>query len=165
MRCEPRLQPAPDSGSAPRPLFGADHRLRHQRDIDAAFRGGRKYVNRRLVVWIRPSTEAHSRLGLSVNKKVGGAVLRNRVKRCMREAFRRLSPGLGHSWDTMIVVRPAAPPLTLAEATKALSQIFERKQRQDQGPAQPSPTAGKARHQDRQQKSGEQRGNAPGRKP
>jgi len=163
MRCEPRLQPVPDSGHSSRPLFGAEHRLRHQRDIDAAFRGGRKFVNRRLVVWIRPSTEAHSRLGLSVSKKVGGAILRNRVKRCLREAFRHLSHGLGQSWDTMIVVRPAAPPLTLAEATEALSQIFERKQRHDKG-APSSPRPGGARHRARQ-KSRDPRGNAPGTKP
>ena len=85
-----------------------------------------------------------------MSKKVGGAILRNRVKRCLREAFRRLSPDLGHSWDTMIVVRPAAPPLTLAEATAALSQIFERKARHRKSQKPRSGAGNQRRHPGRQ---------------
>ncbi|MFT7463232.1 MAG: ribonuclease P protein component [Pseudohongiellaceae bacterium] len=134
-----------------RPLFGADCRLRKQRDIDAAFKGGDKLVNHRLVVWIRPSAEPRPRLGLSVSRKVGGAVKRNRVKRCLREAFRRLSLELDQSWDTMVVVRPGAPPLSLSEATAALGQIFERRKRNGPGKqtGQRTPRQGNGRQQSR----------------
>jgi ribonuclease P protein component len=107
-----------------RRLFGSDSRLRKQRDIDAAFKQGFKVVNRRLVVWLSPAPEGRSRLGLSVSRKVGGAVQRNRVKRCLREAFRQLAPDLPKALNVMVVARPGAAPTTLGLAREALEQIF-----------------------------------------
>lgn len=110
-------------------LYGSDCRLKRQRDIDAAFKQGVKLVNRRLVVWLSPAATGSSRLGLSVSRKVGGAVKRNRVKRCLREAFRHLAPALPEALDVMLVARPADPPLTLAQARESLEQIFKLHQR------------------------------------
>lgn len=135
------MRPHPDTDGMSRPLFGSDCRLKRQRDIDAAFKQGVKLVNRRLVAWLSPAASGSSRLGLSVSRKVGGAVKRNRVKRCLREAFRHLAPSLPEALDVMLVARPVDPPMTLAQAREALGQIFSLHQRR----RAPSSKSGQAR--------------------
>ena len=64
-------------------------RLSRSADFDRVFRQGRSHAGRELVLYVFPRGEAEDepRLGLSVSRKVGGAVERNRVKRLLREAF------------------------------------------------------------------------------
>ena len=91
------------------------------------FQSGIKVVNRELVARIRPlPADSLSRLGLSVSRKVGGAPRRNRVKRCLRAAFRELSPGLQQPLELVLIARPMAAPDHYAAAFKSLSDILRR---------------------------------------
>lgn len=67
-----------------------------------------------LTIYALANELGHPRLGLSVSTRVGGAVVRNRVKRMLRESFRLLQHDLPAGYDFMVVVRPHEP-LTLAE--------------------------------------------------
>ena len=94
------------------------HRLSRSRDFDAVYRQGRSVSTRFLVLyWFARNNEAIAegpRLGLAVPKAVGTAVVRNRIKRRLREIFRERSSGLPQGHDYVLVVRPG-----LAEAAES----------------------------------------------
>ena len=73
-----------------------------------------------LTIYAAPNDLAFSRLGLSLSRKVGNAVRRNRIKRLLREAFRLLRHDLPRGYDLLVVVRPHEP-LSLAEYQRILS--------------------------------------------
>jgi ribonuclease P protein component len=110
--------PEAASGS-PRSLARVNrrHRLSRSRDFDAVYRQGRSVSTRFLVLyWFARNDEAiaeGARLGLAVPKAVGTAVVRNRMKRKLREIFRARSGGLPQGNDYVLVVRPG-----LAEAAE-----------------------------------------------
>jgi ribonuclease P protein component len=68
----------------------------------------------RLLVFTYPNGLAHPRLGLSVSRKVGGAVVRNRWKRTIREAFRLSREQLPLGVDLIVIPRSEAEPETAA---------------------------------------------------
>lgn len=82
-------------------------RLSRSGDFDRVYREGRSAANRCLVVYSFPRGEAGGpRLGISVGRKVGGAVARNQVKRMLREAFWSAADELAGDHDYVIVARP-----------------------------------------------------------
>lgn len=83
-------------------------RLSRSGDFERVYREGRSNANRYLVVYSFPRGERDQpRLGISVGRKVGGAVARNQVKRMLREAFWSCSDDLTPGHDYVIVARPA----------------------------------------------------------
>ena len=103
-------------------------RLSRSGDFDRVYREGRSHSNRFFVLYAFPRAdddgapesedpEDSLRLGLSVSRKVGGAVERNAVKRAIREAFWALSGGLPQGFDFVIVARHDAAALVEREGT------------------------------------------------
>lgn len=83
-------------------------RLSRSRDFDAVYRRGRSVSTRFLVLYWFPRDEpdGEPRLGLAVPKAVGGAVVRNRVKRQLRETWRELADRARPGHDYVLVARP-----------------------------------------------------------
>jgi ribonuclease P protein component len=96
---------------------GRRRRLTRSAEFDRVFRQGRSFATRHLVLHAFPRAEgdaaegAAPRLGISVGRRVGGAVERNRVKRLLREAFAAVAPGLPPSHDFVLVARGEAAEL------------------------------------------------------
>ena len=86
------------------------NRLSRSRDFDAVYRSGRSASTRFLVLYWFPRTEAgesdEPRLGLAVPKSVGNAVVRNRVKRQLRETWDELAERARPGHDYVLVARP-----------------------------------------------------------
>ncbi len=84
------------------------HRLSRSRDFDAVYRQGRSVSTRFLVLYWFPHAEpgGEARLGLAVPKTVGGAVVRNRVKRQLRETWGELRGSARPGHDYVLVARP-----------------------------------------------------------
>jgi ribonuclease P protein component len=90
------------------------HRLSRSRDFDAVYRQGKSVSTRFLVLyWFpRDDGEGEPRLGLAVPRASGGAVVRNRLKRQLRETWRSLLGDVEPGRDYVLIARPG-----LAEAT------------------------------------------------
>ena len=85
------------------------HRLSRSRDFDDVYRRGTSTSTRYLVLHWFPranDTEGEPRLGLAVPRSIGSAVVRNRMKRQLREAWKRLLPEVPTGHDYVLVARP-----------------------------------------------------------
>ena len=106
-------------------------RLSRSAEFDRVYRHGRTAAGRHLVVHAFPRAEAGAsasdgdegvRLGVSVGRRVGGAVVRNRVKRLLREAFWSLDADLPPDHDYVIVARAEAKGLAESDGLDSLRQ-------------------------------------------
>jgi ribonuclease P protein component len=99
-------------------------RLQRRQDFLRAARCGRRLTGRHFSLLLCPNRTQATRLGVTVSKKVGGSVQRNRVKRVVREFF-RLNKGLfppGH--DAVVIARAGAPELGYREVAAELEGLL-----------------------------------------
>ncbi len=101
-------------------------RLSRSADFERVYRQGRSRANRYLVLYTFPRRQNgdQPRLGVSVGRKVGGAVERNRVKRLLREAFFATAPELPPGHDFVLVARPEAGPLARERGETGIEQAL-----------------------------------------
>jgi len=117
---------------------GRSGRLSRSAEFERVYRHGRSTANRQLVLYTFPNASAdRPRVGLSVSRKVGGAVQRNKVKRLLREAFARREPDLRPGHDLVVVARPDALELAerdgLSGLDAALAELLDRAGLRDAG--------------------------------
>jgi ribonuclease P protein component len=101
-------------------------RLSRSAEFERVYRQGRSTANRHLVLYAFPNPASERpRLGLSVSRKVGGAVARNKVKRMLRESFARLEPTLRDGHDVVLVARPSAAELVEREGRAGVDAALD----------------------------------------
>jgi ribonuclease P protein component len=113
--------------SSRRPKRG---RLSRSAEFERVYRQGRSVGNRFLVLYSFPRSSAGepgdgARLGVSVSRKIGGAVERNRVKRLLREAFATLTDRVPDDHDVVVVARPEVRDLAEREGLEGVRGALE----------------------------------------
>ena len=80
-------------------------RLRASAGFRRVRKEGRSWAHPLLVLYVVPNILGHNRIGFSVSRRIGGAVVRNRAKRRMREAARLFKDELDQGWDMVFIAR------------------------------------------------------------
>lgn len=105
--------------------FTAADRVRQSRDYLRSRAHGRRASTRTFALEITPNART-TRLGLVVSRRVGGAVVRNRVKRGVREWFRSNRSRLPVAVDLVVIARTGAGALTVAAMHIELNELVQR---------------------------------------
>jgi ribonuclease P protein component len=118
----------PPRGERGRARRGKRNRLSRSADFDRVYREGRSHASRHLVVYAFPRAAGadadEPRLGVSVGRKVGGAVERNRMKRLLREAFWAAAEELPDGYDFVLVARPDAGELARERGEDGIAEAL-----------------------------------------
>ncbi len=104
--------------------FPRCERLTRKRDYEHVYRHGQKFVGRNFVCYVVRQTGQGRKFGLAVSRKVGRAVVRNRVKRYLREIYRTRRNTLKDGFFIVIVARPACARLDFHESANAIDRLF-----------------------------------------
>ena len=102
-------------------------RLRRRSEFLSLQREGRRRHTDHLVVIKRPALGPAARLGVTASSRVGNAVVRNRIKRIVREVFRHYRADLVPPQDLVVIAKPGADNLTYAQAAIEFARALELK--------------------------------------
>ncbi len=100
-------------------------RLKKNQDFKKVYTRGKSYGCKNLVIYYMPNKSDSFRAGFSVSKKVGNAVVRNRVRRYLKESLILLKPG-GPGHDIIFVARPSAKDNNFHDINRSVRYLFKK---------------------------------------
>lgn len=100
-------------------------RIRKRAEYLQLQRSGQRRVCRSFVVIVGLATRQESRIGITASRRTGGAVVRNRVKRLVREFFRTYRQSLRPEKDVLVIARPQAATLSYDELKHELGRVLK----------------------------------------
>lgn len=102
-------------------------RIKKNDEFQLVFQKGESFGNRQFVVYVldKPSQDFF-RIGLSVSKKIGNAVVRNQIKRYIRQSFLELKDDIKEGKDYVIIARKPAATMDLFEVKSSLIHVLKR---------------------------------------
>jgi ribonuclease P protein component len=101
-------------------------RILKRSDFNRLSKFGEKLQDRHFIVLFCPGQTNRARLGITVSRKVGNAVKRNRIKRLSREFFRLNRKLLGGNWDVNIIAKKDFGELTSEQVFLSLNSMFRK---------------------------------------
>ncbi|WP_099158969.1 ribonuclease P protein component [Virgibacillus ndiopensis] len=100
-------------------------RIKDNKEFQHVFKKGKSFANRQLVIYyLQKSDQEHFRVGLSVGKKIGNAVTRNRIKRYLRQAFHEIEGKVLSPYDIVIIARQPTKYMDFHEVKKSLVHLL-----------------------------------------
>lgn len=103
-------------------------RLKKNWEFKRVYRKGRTVVSRNIVLYYCPNGLDNNRIGFSISKKVGKSVVRNRIRRVYREAFKVVDKFLKQGNDFILIARKPAVDVSFNQACKELYNLCRKKQ-------------------------------------
>lgn len=100
--------------------------LKKNRDFLKVYRKGTSKANPVLVLYILENREGFNRVGVSVSRKVGNSVIRNRVKRLVKEAYRKRMRDIKPGYDMVFISRIRAKDLSFQQIDKWMDDLIRR---------------------------------------
>jgi ribonuclease P protein component len=100
-------------------------RIKKNKEFQAVFQKGQSVANRQFVLYmLEKKDQAHFRIGLSVSKKIGNAVTRNRIKRYIRQVFHENKGRISPKKDYVIIARKPAAEMDYHSIKKSLEHVL-----------------------------------------
>jgi len=102
------------------------YRVKKEQEFQRVFHHGNSVANRQFVVYqIDKSNQSHFRVGISVSKKLGNAVVRNRIKRLIRSVLTELKPQLQSEIDFIVIARKPVVSMNYQEVKKCMMHVLK----------------------------------------
>jgi ribonuclease P protein component len=102
-------------------------RIKKNEDFQTVFKHGKSIANRQFVIYmLQKPEEREFRIGLSVSKKIGNAVTRNRVKRLIRQVFLEEKHRIVSGSEFIIIARKPAADMNYHEVKSSLNHLFRK---------------------------------------
>ena len=103
------------------------YRLSKREDFSKVYRSGKSAANQQFVIYCMPNPDvAHFRAGVSASKKLGGAVVRNRLRRMVKEIVRNHASKIRPHYDFIIIVRKPAVTMDYRGMEKSLLHLLRK---------------------------------------
>lgn len=100
--------------------------LNQNRDFLRLYKKGSTIVSKNIVLYFKKNKFDYNRLGITVSKKIGKAVLRNRAKRIIKEAYRSLEGSVSSGYDFVIVARVSINGKKMGEIAESLEKMLKK---------------------------------------
>ncbi|WP_278926656.1 ribonuclease P protein component [Staphylococcus auricularis] len=100
------------------------YRIKKNSDFQNIYKNGKSVANRQFVIYSKENNASHFRLGISVSKKLGNAVTRNRIKRGIRENFKVHKADI-HAKDIIVIARQPAKNMSTLEIQSSLEHVMK----------------------------------------
>ncbi len=104
--------------------YSKKERLLKRRDFVNLNQGGRRLYSKNFLIILKKNALCFSRLGITVTKKIGNAVKRNRIKRLVREFFRLNKERLPKGYDISIIARADVSTFRLQDIERELREVL-----------------------------------------
>ncbi|KPU26452.1 ribonuclease P [Caloranaerobacter sp. TR13] len=101
-------------------------KLKNSREFKRVYNHGSSYANKYLVIFFIRNNLGYNRVGFSVTKKIGKSVVRNRIRRLMKEAYRLNSDKLKQGYDLVFIPRKIAVGYGYKEIESAMLHLFKK---------------------------------------
>ncbi|MFC7063036.1 ribonuclease P protein component [Halobacillus seohaensis] len=103
------------------------YRIKKNKEFQQIFHHGQSFANRQLVLYfLKKKDQAHFRIGLSVSKKIGHAVMRNQIKRYLRQSFHELEGQIKPEYDFIIIARKPTHQMGFHEIKSSLTHVLHK---------------------------------------